>query len=72
MKFHRTGAAENILRVELKRIDPSLRSKPEAIMTQVEKINHTLEENGDSMQIDSSYRDNDGMHFDEGSDLHLS
>ena len=66
-------AAENISRANLKRIDPTLRSRPEANLTHVGNASYSPEGNEDSMQADSrSGHDADGMQFDEGSDLHLS
>lgn len=69
----RSITAENISRANLKRIDPTFRSRPEANLTHVGNASYSPEGNEDNMQADSrSGHDADGMQFDEGSGLHLS
>nr|POE88812.1 hypothetical protein CFP56_25258 [Quercus suber] len=66
-------ATENISIANLKRIDPTFKSRPKANSTHVGNASHSPEGNEDNMQADNrSGHDDDGMQFDEGSGSHLS
>lgn len=72
-KGAQSDAAESISRANLKKIDPTLRSKPEARQLNVGNAIQSFDDDGVYLQADvRSGSDNDEMKFDKGSGSHRS
>lgn len=67
-----SDADVNISRASLKRINPTLRAKPEAKQNNEEDDTHHTDDSEDQVQADSrNGHDDDEMRCDEGSDSRL-